>query len=250
MERTLLPGDFILVNKFAYNVSTPKEIPFIGTRIPYLTLFEYSKPDLNDVVIFDFKGKYLPDSSIADPKLVKRIVACPGDTLLIKDKKFFVNQNELELPISAKRGDEILRRGWAQDGYIYPPGAKWNKDNYGPIILPKIGDTIKVTARNFERWKQVIVMDYGENVLRVEGSVVTLDGRPITEYVIKKDHYFVIGDNLDISMDSRYFGFVTDDLMIGEVLIIYWSMDFDKVASGPLGFLSGIRIDRVFRTVQ
>ena len=51
-------------------------------------------------------------------------------------------------------------------------------------------------------------------------------------------------------MDSRYFGFITEDMIIGEILFIYWSMDFEKVAPGPLGFLSAIRMERIFKGVQ
>lgn len=250
MKNTLLPGDFIIVNKFAYNISTPKEIPFTNLQIPYITFIETGTPKINDLVIFDFKGKYQPDSLLANPKLVKRIIACPGDTLQIKNKKFLLNGEELILPLSVLKGKEIQRRSWQKEEGIYPPGSKWNRDNYGPLIIPQKGDTIKLSPRNLKRWKQLIVMDYGDNVLREEGSVITLDNKPIREYVLTKNHYFVIGDNLDVSMDSRYFGFVTDDMIIGKVLIIYWSMDFDKMAPGPLGFLSAIRSDRIFKVVQ
>jgi signal peptidase I len=90
-------------------------------------------------------------------------------------------------------------------------------------------------------------MDHGERSLLSEGTLVTLDGRAIFEYVLKQDHYFVIGDNFEVSMDSRHFGFITDDMIIGKALFIYWSFDSEKVAPGPLGFLSAIRADRIFK---
>jgi signal peptidase I len=93
-------------------------------------------------------------------------------------------------------------------------------------------------------------MDYGERVLRDEGLVITLNAKPIQEYVIQNDNYFVIGDNLDVSMDSRYLGFITEEMIIGKALFIYWSMDSKKSAPGPLGFLSEIRASRIFKSVD
>jgi len=90
-------------------------------------------------------------------------------------------------------------------------------------------------------------MDHGERSLLSEGTIVTLDGRAISEYVLKQDHYFVIGDNFEESMDSRHFGFITDNMIIGRAMFIYWSYNADKVAPGPLGFLSAIRADRIFK---
>ncbi len=93
-------------------------------------------------------------------------------------------------------------------------------------------------------------MDYGERVLRDEGTVITLNAKPIQEYVFQKDHYFVIGDNLDVSMDSRYLGFINEEMIVGKALFIYWSMDNTKTAPGPLGFLSAIRGKRIFQGVK
>ncbi|MCZ7614184.1 MAG: S26 family signal peptidase [Ignavibacteriaceae bacterium] len=90
-------------------------------------------------------------------------------------------------------------------------------------------------------------MDHGERSLLSEGTLVTLDGRAIFEYVLTQDHYFVVGDNFDESMDSRNFGFITDNMIFGKALFVYWSYDSEKVAPGPLGFLSAIRADRIFK---
>ena len=104
-----------------------------------------------------------------------------------------------------------------------------------------------IAPENFERWQSVIVMDHGERSLLSEGTIVTLDGKAIFEYVLKQDHYFVIGDNFEESMDSRNFGFITDNMIVGKAMFIYWSYDPKKVAPGPLGFLSAIRADRIFK---
>ncbi len=250
MENTLLPGDFIVVNKIAYEFSTPREIPIINFPIPNTKIFSIGKPDINNLVVFAFPKDFYRDSLMNNSKFIKRIVACPNDTLQIINKELFVNGEAIDLPLTIKYSDNDSRGAWVKEEDIYPPGCKWNRDNYGPIVVPSKGDTIRITPNNFDWWKSVIIMDYGERSLISEGSVITLNGKPIQEYVLTQDHYFVIGDNLDISMDSRYFGFVTDKMIIGEALFIYWSVNKSKMAPGPLGFLSAIRAERLFKGVE
>jgi len=250
MENTLLVGDNIIVNKMAYNFSTPREIPIINFPLPYSVLFETGNPGINDHVVFEFPKGYMRDSLMENSHFIKRIIAGPGDTLQIINKEFFVNGKKLEMPSTVIVTKEKQRAGWIQDEGIYPPGSKWNRDNYGPIIVPAKGDTINISPQNFERLQPVIVMDHGERSLLREGTVITLDGKPVEKYVLTQDHYFVIGDNIDVSMDSRYFGFITEKMMIGKALFIYWSVDKNKVAPGPLGFLSAIRSNRIFKGVE
>jgi len=247
MENTLMPGDFIFANKFAYEIATPREIPIANLHIPQFKLFEVGKPEINDIVIFEFPQGFENDPIRGGSKYVKRLVAGPRDTLRSTDGEIFVNGKKIELPSSFKSFNYIDKNGLVTDETIYPPGAKWNRISYGPIIIPAKGDTIKISPENFERWQSVIVMDHGQRTLLSEGTLVTLDGKAIFEYVLKQDHYFVIGDNFEASLDSRNYGFITDNMIIGKALFIYWSYDSEKVAPGPLGFLSAIRANRIFK---
>jgi signal peptidase I len=247
MENTLKPGDFILANKFAYHISTPREIPYTNVHLTQHKFFEVDKPKINDVVVFEFPEGFENDPLRSGSKYVKRIIAGPHDTLRITDGKIFVNGKTIDLPETFKTLNYTEKNDWVHDEIIYPPGAKWNRVSYGPIIIPAKGDTIKISPENFERWQSVIVMDHGKRSLLSEGTIVTLDGKAIFEYVLTQDHYFVIGDNFEASMDSRHFGFVTDNMIVGKALFIYWSFDSKKVAPGPLGFLSAIRADRIFK---
>ncbi|HEY6435494.1 MAG TPA: signal peptidase I [Ignavibacteriaceae bacterium] len=248
MENTLQPGDFIFANKFAYNISTPREIPIADIPIPQHNFFNVGKPEINDVVIFEFPRGFEKDSLRGGSKYVKRLIAGPHDTLKITDGVVYVNGKSIILPSTFKapkyseEEDTLVKKET-----IYPPGAKWNRISYGPIIIPAKGDTINITPENFEKFQSIIVMDHGERSLLSEGTLVTLDGRAIFEYVLTQDHYFVIGDNFDESMDSRHFGFITDNMIVGKAMFIYWSYDTEKVAPGPLGFLSAIRANRIFK---
>jgi signal peptidase I len=247
MENTLQPGDFILANKFAYNISTPREIPIANLHLPQHKFFDVGKPEINDIVIFEFPRGFESDPLKGGSKYVKRIVAGPHDTLRITDGIIYVNGVSVILPETFKAPKFLNEEDSIQNEIIYPPGAEWNRISYGPIIIPAKGDTIKIAPENFERWQSVIVMDHGERSLLSEGTLVTLDGRAIFEYVLTQDHYFVIGDNFEESMDSRHFGFITDNMIIGKAMFIYWSYNAEKVAPGPLGFLSAIRADRIFK---
>ena len=248
MENTLRPGDFILVNKFAYEIATPREIPLVNIPIHQYKAFKSGKPEINDIVVFEFPAGFESDQLREGSKYVKRIVAGPHDTLKITDGKIYVNGDLVSLPSTFKTPKMLTDKDLVQDEVIYPPGAKWNRISYGPIIIPGKGDTVTIAPENFEKWQSVIVMDHGERSLLVEGTLVTLDGRAISEYVLKQDHYFVIGDNFEVSMDSRNFGFITDNMIVGKAMFIYWSYDTEKVAPGPLGFLSAIRANRIFKS--
>ncbi len=247
MENTLQPGDFIFANKFAYNIATPREIPIVDLPISQHKFFEVGKPEINDIVIFEFPKDFESDPLRGGSKYVKRIVARPHDTLKITDGVIYINGISLILPETFKAPKFLNEKDSIQNETIYPPGAEWNRISYGPIIIPSKGDTIKITPENFEKWQSVIVMDHGERSLLSEGTLVTLDGKAIFEYVLTQDHYFVIGDNFEASMDSRHFGFITDNMIVGKAMFIYWSYNSEKVAPGPLGFLSAIRADRIFK---
>lgn len=247
MENTLQPGDFILANKFAYNISTPREIPLINVPIPQYKFFTVDKPQINDIVIFEFPSGYESDPLKGGSKYIKRVIAGPHDTLRITDGKIFVNGKIIPLPATFKPPTVLTDEDSLRKEIIYPTGAKWNRISYGPIVIPAKGDTINVSPETFERWQSVIVMDHGERSLLSEGTIVTLDGRAISNYILTQDHYFVIGDNFEKSLDSRNFGFITDNMIIGKAMFIYWSYDSKKVAPGPLGFLSAIRANRIFK---
>ena len=87
MENTLLPGDFLFINKAAYSFSTPHTFPFTEIDIPWIKIFSISKPERNDVITFNFPGTIYEFRPQVPVKFVKRIVGLPGDTLQIINKK-------------------------------------------------------------------------------------------------------------------------------------------------------------------
>ncbi len=244
MSNTLLPGDFIIVNLSAYNLSTPRQLPIVGLSIPSVNIFNTGKPEINDLIVFKFPAINPEDAVYNNINLIKRIVALPGDTLKIINKKIFVNGKEINLPETVRLSLENIKPKGKEDEDIFYSGTGWNSDNYGPVIVPSVGDTIKINTDNIEIWKRLIVYEYEEKVVRKEGSVITIDDKPVRNYVIKKNHYFVIGDNFNNSRDSRNFGFVNEDMILGKAMFIYLSIDPDKSASD---FISKIRWKRILK---
>ncbi len=249
MENTLIVGDNVLVNKVAYNFHTPRYVPFTSVSIPSFDLFSISSPDRGDVIVFKFPyGSELPDEHSVN--LVKRIVGLPGDTIQIIKQEVFVNGKPLTFPFAVKiKRSDRMEPGVAEIG-IFPPDSNWNKDNYGPIIIPKKGDLIDLNPQNAHLWKTIIDRELDKNTLSAEGTVITIDGKPVHGYTITKDYYFVLGDNRENSMDSRYWGYVPEDMIIGKAFMIYWSINPYVTNRKFYNIVEPIRFDRLFKMIK
>ncbi len=244
MANTLYPGDFIIVNIAAYKLNTPREIPILGLSVPSLNIINTGTPEINDLIVFNFPAINSADSVYNITNVIKRIVALPGDTLHIIDKKIFVNNKNITLPETVHLNFEYIKPAGKEDEGIFYSGTGWNSDNYGPVRIPAVGDTIKINTENIDVWKQLIVYEYEEKVVRKEGSVITIDDKPVRNYVVNKNHYFLIGDNFNNSRDSRYFGFVNQDMILGRAMFIYLSIN---PANSDSDFFSKIRWKRIFK---
>jgi signal peptidase I len=109
---------------------------------------------------------------------------------------------------------------------IYPLAYtyKWNRDNYGPLWIPAAGQKIQLTEDNILRYRQCIV-NYEHNTLDYRDGVAYLNGEPATEYEFKMDYYWMMGDNRHNSADSRMWGFVPEDHIVGRPMFIWLSLD-------------------------
>jgi signal peptidase I len=240
MENTLLIGDYITINKFSYKFSTPHNIPLTDIDIPHIDLLNMKKPETNDVIVFEFPGQlneYYPPYPF---NYVKRIIGKPGDTVEIIDRIVYLNNVPLSKPACTVFKTEIIGKG-KKDPKLFTLGKNWNIDNYGPIRVPKRGDIIELTRENIGCWGNMINRELGRRTVSTEGSVITIGGAPVKNYTIRKDYYFVLGDNREDSMDSRYWGFVPADAVIGKALIVYWSWD---------PFISFFNFSELYKTIK
>jgi signal peptidase I len=246
MENTILVGDFVLVNKFIYGSSSPKYIPFTEIEIPFFRLPAIKDPKAGDIVVFEYPGdRDLLVAKERNVNYVKRCIGLPGDTIQIIDKVVFVNGKEFWIPPYIKYLSPFSRQGGMVNPAIFPPGVPWNEDNYGPLVVPYEGYKIRLTPYNVEKWRTTIDREYGKRVVDVKNNVVTVEDVPVSTYTFKKDYYFMMGDNRDDSLDSRFWGFVPRDLVVGEAFITLFSWDRDIPFSDLFRLLGSIRPDRI-----
>lgn len=123
------------------------------------------------------------------------------------------------------------------------PDYHWNVDNFGPIIIPKKGWTVKLDSMTFPLYERAIEV-YEHNKLAVRGTDIFINGKKTNTYTFKMDYYWVLGDNRHDSEDSRYWGFVPEDHISGKALFIWMSWDSDA----PL--FKKIRWDRLLRGIE
>ena len=133
----------------------------------------------------------------------------------------------------------------AQTGDLYPLNAYtgWTRDNYGPVWIPKKGATVKLNMKNIAVYERPI-RAYEHNDLKVKDGQIYINGRLAHSYTFKMDYYWMMGDNRHNSADSRYWGFVPEDHIVGKPIFIWWSHNPDHP-----GF-SGIRWSRLFNFVD
>ena len=158
------------------------------------------------------------------------------------------------MPLTKFAVSELKRRGLvesielnteASDLDIYPLNGNlhWTRDNYGPIWIPAKGKSIQLTMDNLPIYERCI-RTYEGNTLEVKDGKILINGKAATTYTFKLDYYWMMGDNRHNSLDSRYWGFVPEDHIVGKPIFIWWSSDPDRH-----GF-SGIRWNRLFRFVD
>ena len=171
MMPTLLVGDFILVNKFAYGV----RLPVLHTKI-----LEWGEPKRGDVFVFRFPR---------DPSLdyIKRVVGLPGDHIGYVDKTLYINGKPIDATLEGP----------------YTDGGAYSQPNE---------------------------FLYKEDLEGVRHDVIINRSRPTfdAEYIVPAKHYFAMGDNRDNSNDSRYWGFVPEENLVGKALLIWMNWDFSK----------------------
>ena len=169
--------------------------------------------------------------------------------LLETQKSLFLTLKEAEELPNVVTLDSLKRNINSKRTYndsYFPNNVRynWNEDQFGPLVMPKKGATVQLNSKNVALYKKII-SDYELNNLELSGDDIKINGFTADTYTFKQDYYWMMGDNRHRSEDSRFWGFVPEDHIVGKPVFIWMSID---------GFMDGlrnwkIRWERVFTTV-
>ena len=247
MENEIMTGDFLFVNKFIYGGTTPRTIPFTNIRLPWFRVPAFRDVERGDVIVFEFPG-YRDDVVPQEFQFyLKRAIGLAGDTVQIVNRVVYVNGQPAPLPRNRKFDTERIQPPGLVDPRIFPVGAPFNEDNWGPVAIPRKGDIVQLDGTTYDRWKVFIARE-GHAVRMDDRGRILVDGMPTTEYEVERNYLFGMGDHRDNSLDGRFWGFIPEENIVGTPMIVYWSWDpnialfdiFSKIVSirpGRIGTL-------------
>ena len=245
-------------------VGLPGDTLQIKDHIVYLNGKANKEPDN---VQYTYDVLFNDGAILTNDFLKENGITCEDLGLSRADRDYFRSEGQIQLtqqfrnnriimPMTQKtaqvlkeRKDLVQAMAPVTDGTpaeIYPLNMvkDWTRDNYGPVWIPKKGESIKLTIENLPIYERPIKV-YEHNDLEVRDGKIFINGAETNSYTFKMDYYWMMGDNRHNSADSRYWGFVPEDHIVGKPIFIWWSSDPDRGLFG-----GGIRWSRLFRFVD
>lgn len=314
MEKSLLTGDYVIVNKMSYGPRIPNtilSIPFLHQylpfsdykksyldwiELPYYRLFSSPDVDRNDILVFNYP---MDTDHPVDQRTyyIKRCVGIAGDTIEVKNGLVYINSklnddvNKIQFNYkvtidndslnsdtlssfgitegnkSNKKGEywltltfeniekvknmkhitsitPILDKKGAYNDFMFPMNEHflWNVDYFGPLYVPKAGDSIHLHKDSLALYERIITV-YEKNTLRLSNDSIFINEHYATHYTFKMNYYFMMGDNRHNSADSRFWGFLPEDHIVGKTVLVLMSVDKSDEKSH-------LRWDRWFKTIN
>lgn len=221
MEDEVMTGDFLFVNRFKYGPTTPQIIPLLNIPLPNYHFPGFWEPESGDVIVFVYPGEYNEIENEDFIYFLKRCIATAGDTLQIINSKIYINGKHQPDPDKVKYITPVPDNRPAR----FPRNKNWTLDNYGPIVIPKAGDVIELNEDNINHWSMFITREGHKVVYNQLTKDILIDGEKVTSYKVERDYCFGMGDNRHNSDDSRSWGFIPYDNVVGTPMIVYWSWD-------------------------
>jgi signal peptidase I len=227
-----IPGD---------NLEIKDGIIFINGK--ELILPERAKPQYSYKVAYDNKvaidfENLIKDLDITDPYGANATM----DTIYFSALPF-ASVEKLKATAGIKSVTRIISK--AKDKTIFPHTEDWNNDNMGPIYIPQEGKSVALNLETLPFYSSIIT-DYEGNKLEIVGNDIYINGKKSTSYTFKQDYFWMMGDNRHNSEDSRYWGYVPENHIVGKPVFIW--MSIKGINDGIKNW--SIRWDRLFTTVS
>ena len=222
-------------------VGLPGQTLQIKNRIVYLDGKANKEPEEVQYTYYVKLKQHIPDEMLKD-------LGISMEDLVSLNTAGYMPLTKRAVATLSKRKDlvESIRINTdASEHDIYPLNGNmhWTRDNYGPIWIPAKGKSINLTLDNIAVYERPIKV-YEHNDLQIKDGKIYINGKEADSYTFKIDYYWMMGDNRHNSADSRYWGFVPEDHVVGKPIFIWWSSDPDRSGFG------GIRWQRLFRFVD
>lgn len=232
MEPTLYTGDHILIDH-----------PVLGSRIvnPFAALrgaevktrkrLNPPRIERNEIIVFNYPYADRREKICMSLNVyyVKRCLGLPGDTIEIRNGFYVINHRkgivgniEGQRRLAARSGESFSH--YIYETFPHHPSIKWNIKEFGPLLIPVQNIRISLTPRNVYLYKTLIEWEQ-KQPLRIFNERVYLGAQEISDYCFQKNYYFVGGDHIEDSEDSRYWGFVPEEFIVGKALLILKSID-------------------------
>lgn len=230
MEPTLIPGDWIIVNKLVVGARIYDEFDF-GKGVPMKShrTKGFRSVEHNDIVIFNFPVNRKEKKIEFELNYVygKRCIGLPGDFVSIVDS--YYKNNNFDGELGDKSQQQLLKQSSETTihvGTFNPkPTLGWTIKDYGPLYVPRKGDTITLTPQNYILYEYVVEFESGKEISLIDDGVLLLGDSEVSSYTFERNYYFMAGDNVLNSRDSRYWGFVPEEFIIGVATRIIFSKD-------------------------
>ncbi len=226
MEPTFYDGEKVWVNKLkmgariytdfdfsSHHLSSFRMPGFSGLERGDLVVANYPYPDSKDTISFQINYVYL-----------KRCYGVPGDTLRIIDGYYrnsssseAIGNMEAQRQLSLLSEEELFSAGLFPRAFHQDKSLGWTIRDFGPLYIPGKGDVVEINAQNFRMWRKLIMFETGFMPQLSDGGEVLLNGLPLSEYRFTSDWYFLGGDNVLNSRDSRYIGLFPESYIVGTV---------------------------------
>jgi signal peptidase I, bacterial type len=233
MEPAIIPGDYVLVNKLAYGARLFDLFDAVeGKKVEIRRVPGYTRIKNNDVVVFHIPhpGSWDKIEMNMSKYFIKRCIGISGDTLRIVNGIYTVNSdmskrlgNHAEQLALNGKPEEAFPKG-VYNTFPWDSELNWNIKDFGPVYIPKKGDHIILDKANALLYKKIIEWEKGY-FLTFENDTLRDNGKPLLNYMFSHNYYFMGGDKVENSQDSRYWGLLPDDLIVGKAWLVWKSVN-------------------------